>query len=79
MTTIALEDHELSLADYSACELRLHDLGALLRPTGQVYTTPDGQQRARFTAPAVDFHEEHTNAADVEQALSAYRFRKKSP
>jgi hypothetical protein len=79
MTTIALEDHELSLADYSACELRLHDLGALLRPAGEVYAAPDGRQRARFTAPAVEFHEEHTSAADVEQALGAYGFRKKSP
>jgi hypothetical protein len=78
MTTIALEDNDLPLADYSALELRLHELGVVLRPHGEVYTTAEGQQRARLASPAAEFDEGHTSAVDVEQALGTFGFRKKS-
>ncbi len=79
MTTIALEDHDLSLEDYSALELRLQGLGARLAPPGEVYTAPEGQQRARLASPIIEFNEAHTGAAEVELALSAYGLRQKSP
>jgi hypothetical protein len=79
MRSIALEDHDLPLADCSAFETDLQGRGARLAPPPQTYTTPSGEKRARLTAPVVEFDESQTDAAGLAQVLRAYGFREKVP
>jgi len=79
MKTLELNDHELSVTDFSNFELTVQKKYGKCTASYETWTTPQGQSYIRVTHPVIEFDDSQVQEEELEELIKPFGFHRVPP